>query len=53
MGWLVGAFPLAWVWPCVAADREEDSKIRESAGGCPGLSASVAHSGFWCQEVKE
>ena len=32
---LVGAFPPAYVWPCEAACRKEDGKIRESTGGCP------------------
>ena len=37
----------------VAAGRERDGKIRESAGECPWLSASVMGGGFRLQEAEE
>ena len=53
MALLVSAFPPACVWPCEAACRKGDGKIRESAGGYPWLSGSMADVGFWCQEAEE
>ena len=50
---LVGAFPLACVWPCEAACSWEDGEVRGSTFECPWLSASGVSDGFWCQEVKE
>lgn len=50
---LVGAFPPACLWPCEVVCRKGDEDIRESAGGCPWLSASVVDGGFWCQEARQ
>ena len=33
--------------------RDRGGKIAESAGECPGLSASMMNGGFQCQETKE
>ena len=53
MSLLLSTFPSACVWPYEALCRKEGSKIRESAGGCSWLSASMLDGGFWCQEAKE
>ena len=49
----VSSFPAACIWPYKAACLKGDGEIRESAGGCPWLSASVVDGGFWCQEAEE
>ena len=49
----VSVFPPACIWPCEAACRKEDGKIRESTGGYPWLSASVMDGGFWFWEAQE
>ena len=49
---LVGV-PLACIWPCEAACRQEDSVVKESAGGRSLFSASLVDGGFWLQEAEE
>ena len=49
----VGALPPGCVGPCEVTCREADGMMKESAGECPWLSASMRVGGFWCQEAKE